>query len=211
MKHIIIFFIFLLNIQISFSQENSNLEPVIQLQNQHSEVESKMEDNAKRVLAESEIKLNLEESKKKDLSGNSFIKSIMTLFILFGMMGGFFYYVKRNQSKHFGKSNTQIKILTQHYIGPKKSLAIIRVAGESMLIGITDSNINMLKSLSLLDEDIPSETPINFSEQLNNAGQFNEFKPKFNDNQVDSETKEDFSFLKVKDTVSKRLKNMRTF
>lgn len=63
-------------------------------------------------------------------------------------------------------SHNQIKVITQYSLGPKKSLAIVRVAGESILIGITDQNISMLKSLSLLDEDLPEHVPTSFDSEL---------------------------------------------
>jgi flagellar protein FliO/FliZ len=97
------------------------------------------------------------------------------------------------------KRNSQVKILTQHYLGPKKSLAIIRVAGESMLIGVTDQNINLIKTLALLDEEIPQDTPKDFSKSLDKS--MNEFSS-------EDET-EEFSFSKIKDFVSGRLKNMK--
>jgi len=104
---------------------------------------------------------------------------------------------KRTQSS---KSNTKIKILTQHYLGPKKSLAIIQVAGESILIGVTDQNITMIKSLSLLDDEIPSETPKSFTQALNSEetlarDEFDEIALRgLND---------------IRDSVSKRLKGLR--
>ena len=61
----------------------------------------------------------------------------------------------------------QIKVLSQHYLGPKKSLVIVRVAGESILVGVTDSNISMIKSLALIDDEVPVETPKNFADALN--------------------------------------------
>ena len=41
-----------------------------------------------------------------------------------------------------------------------------RVAGESMLVGITDQQINLIKSLSLLDEEIPDKVPLDFEKTL---------------------------------------------
>ena len=71
---------------------------------------------------------------------------------LFGLTLGMFtkWWKKRTEKS---MDTNKIRIMTQHFLGPRKSLAIVRVAGESILIGITDQNINMLKSLSLLDED----------------------------------------------------------
>lgn len=74
----------------------------------------------------------------------------------------------RRWAKHNRKQtpNTRIQILTQHHLGPKKSLAIIQVAGEALLIGVTDQNISMLKTLSLIDDEVPDLVPKNFSDVL---------------------------------------------
>ncbi len=59
-----------------------------------------------------------------------------------------------------------ITILTQKSIGPKKNLMLIRVAGETILLGVTDHNINHIKTLSLMEDEIPSFTEPKFSKQL---------------------------------------------
>ena len=105
----------------------------------------------------------------------------------------------------------QIKVLSQHYLGPKRSLAIIHVAGESMLVGITDSNISMIKSLSLIDDEVPTTVPKTFADALaapgNNAGAM----AKVNlGSMSESELEEEFSFSGFKDTVSKKIKSMRS-
>lgn len=72
-------------------------------------------------------------------------------------------YTRTNTSK---VEATKIKIVSQHHLGPKKSLALVRVAGESMLIGVTDNNISLIKSLSLLDEELPEYVPGHFDTTL---------------------------------------------
>ena len=93
----------------------------------------------------------------------------------------------------------KFKVLTQHYLGPKKSLAIIRVAGESILIGVTDQNISLIKSLSLLDDDIPEETPAAF--QVAEKSEDVEEAP--------TEENEEFHMAGINKIVQGRLKGMR--
>ncbi|MGE3758789.1 MAG: flagellar biosynthetic protein FliO, partial [Pseudobdellovibrionaceae bacterium] len=111
-----------------------------------------------------------------------------------------------------GKSpkQTQIKVLTQHYLGPKRSLAIVRVAGESVLIGVTDHNISMIKSLALLDEEIPEEVPENFNKAMLGTGAT---RVNFSDAMTGDveEGAEEFSIGTVKDVIRSRLKGMRNF
>lgn len=151
------------------------------------------------LLAQSEkaIPVQLEESKKSAGPESTTLKMILSLSIL-GVIGcaGYFLIRKYAIPRSAKDQATQIKILTQHYLGPKKSLAIIRVAGESILVGITENNINMIKSLSLLDEDIPEETPARFEATMKNTN-------------LETQEDEDFSITGVKDFVSERLKNMR--
>ena len=152
---------------------------------------------------ETEIPVTLEPVKKAGGTENSVFKMILTLSLI-GVMGCGGYFLFRKYGKPANKIDqaTQIKILTQHYLGPKKSLAIIRVAGESILIGITDQNINLIKSLALLDEDVPEEVPKSFNQVFAGASA--------NGNTGES-SEDEFSITGIKDFVSSKLKNMRTF
>ena len=112
---------------------------------------------AEKTKAEDEIPVNFTKAKKSETTESSSGR----LFLTFGLMAVFLgigYYFAKKYGKPKNAAQTKIKILTQHYLGPKRSLAIVRVAGESILIGITDQNINMIKSLSLLDDEIILKT-----------------------------------------------------
>ncbi len=93
-----------------------------------------------------------------------------------------------------------IKVLTQKSIGPKKNLMLIRVAGETILLGVTDHNINHIKTLSLMEDELPSYTEPQFSNQL---------KDKIEKTKITEETEEvdGFSVSRldaVKEAVSQR-------
>lgn len=154
-----------------------------------------------KVQAESEIPLNYNEQKKSASSDGIAGKVIYSLAILMMLAGGLFYFLKRYSIPKTSKSQTQIKILSQHYFGPKKSVALIRVAGESILIGVTDNQINLVKSMSLLDEDVPEEVPQNFSKTL---------KSKASDDELGAtETGEEFAISGIRDIVQRKLQGMR--
>ena len=168
---------------------------------------------------ESEIPLNLEGKKKASEDSSSLFRIVMSLAVL-GVVGtGAFIFLRKYSVPKASKHQTQIKVLQQHYLGPKKSLAIVRVAGESILIGITDNNINMLKSLSLLDDEIPEEAPQSFGKILgSNAASFDEDEEQQEEAPVrrrakskDLDSDEEFAISGIKDIVSKRLKGMRSF
>lgn len=163
---------------------------------------------------ESEIPLNLNAPKKASEDGSPIFRIILIISMM-GVLGtGAYVYLRKNSKVGFaaGKNN-EIKVLTQHYLGPKKSLAIIRVAGESILIGVTDQNINMIKSLALLDDEVPEEIPnSNFADMFANvpATKYTPTAKTAPDATLDAE-EEEFSIRGVKDVVSKKLKGMRSF
>lgn len=154
-------------------------------------------------LKESEIPVQLESGKKASTNENSVIKYILSLGIIGTLGCTAFFMIRKYKYKNPKSQATQIKVLSQHYLGPKKSLAIVRVAGESILIGVTDQNISMIKSLSLLDEDIPEEIPKDFSTVFSRKSQ-SEVTPD------DAEGKDEFAISGIKDFVSSKLKNMRS-
>lgn len=138
---------------------------------------------------EDKIPLTINAVKPAQVGENPLVKMVVSLgiFAVFAI-GGFIFITRLRRKSKSGKAS-QIKVLTQHYLGPKKSLSIIRVAGESILIGITDQSITHIKTLSLLDEEIPDSTPREFSNLIKD---------------------EDFSMKGIKDIVSDKMKNMRS-
>jgi flagellar protein FliO/FliZ len=182
-------------------------------------------------LKEEEIPLNFD--KKSATAGNEspIMRVILALGILSIMAAGAFYLYRRHGRPGPKKNAPQIKVLTQHWLGPKKSIAIIRVAGESILIGVTDHNISMIKSLALMDEEIPQDTPENFGSVMSAVEVRSEKNAAFTKansaasakgtfyakaSEVDSADAESDEFQmsglnQIKDVVSQRLKNMRSF
>ena len=159
---------------------------------------------------EDQILLNIDNQSKNAAPVTSNSRLILTGLVVVGLLTTTYYFVRRYKTSNtIHKSNRQIKVLTQHYLGPKKSLAIIRVAGESILIGVTDSNISMIKSLSLLDDEVPSEVPRQFNEVLPHSTADATVPVARLATHAD-ELEEEFSFSGIKDSVSKKLRSMRS-
>ncbi|MEK2688962.1 FliO/MopB family protein [Bdellovibrio sp. GT3] len=170
---------------------------------------------------ESEIPLNLEKQKNAGAESSGWFRILMTLSLLGAVGCGAFIFLRKYSVPKDRKHQTQIKVLQQHFLGPKKSLAIVRVAGESILIGVTDHNISMIKSLSLLDDEVPEEAPKNFGKVMGSFVEdqaeeieepaarvsFKSTKGRAQEQDADDE----FAISGIKDIVSKRLKGMRSF
>lgn len=156
---------------------------------------------------ESEIPAFSSPIKAGSKKNSSPINGLMTgLLIVLGLVGVSVLALRRYAGKKIKDAKHQtIQVLTQHHLGPRKSLAIIRVAGESILIGVTDQNINLIKPLSLMDDELPEVQEQSFDSRLNTA-------------QVDEqigmgldfqEEEEDFAVRGLKDMVKNRLNGLK--
>lgn len=164
-------------------------------------------------MKESDIPLlGAEKSQKKSESSPWFrlITTVAVIGVLFGAASwGIKKYGKR--ANNLKGQSTKIRIVTNHHIGPKKSLMIVNVAGESLLLGVTDHNISILKNLSLLDEELPADVPKSFAGAINESfveNQGAQVGEHFNEQQHE----DDYALqglAQIKDKVSSRLKNMR--
>lgn len=177
------------------------------------------------VKPESEIPLFKKTEVKKAEDKNLGTKTLLSVILVLGLAAGGFLFVRRWSKKAANVNpQTQIKIITQHYLSPKKSLAIIRVAGESILIGVTESNISLIKPLALLDEEVPEQAPDTFvnamseeewakdkisaSEVAKAKASATEAKASLRD--ANTPTEDEFSFGNIKDAVAKKLENLRS-
>lgn len=84
------------------------------------------------------------------------------------VIGGVLIFATRRytRQKDKGGQKTRIEIMHQFHMGPRKSLALVRVAGEAMLIGITDHNINMLKPITIIDDEMEEAFKTGFNNFL---------------------------------------------
>ena len=125
-------------------------------------------------------------------------------------LGGALVWWMKNRSKMVNgpESLMKIKVVTQFHLGPKKTLAVVRVAGESLLLGITESQIGLIKTLSLLDEDIPEVSTESFMDTL--ADQNKPKSKKTANPEIESSNDEEFSFgPAVKTTLTQKIPMLR--
>ncbi len=115
-------------------------------------------------LKESEIPVLTKSTETKSSSSNPFFRMMIALVVICGLGLGTLVYAKRFKKITTSQSKApKIQVLTQHHLGPKKSLAIVKIAGESILIGVTDHNITPIRVLSLLDDELPPAGPRDFN------------------------------------------------
>lgn len=76
-------------------------------------------------------------------------------------------------AKRFGKRNNvqgskkiHLDIVSQKAISPKQNLLVVRIAGEHILVGATDHSINMIKTVSLIDDEADNSLPQDFNNFL---------------------------------------------
>lgn len=104
---------------------------------------------------ESEIPVQLTSPAKSKDSGNLMWRLAASMGFL-SVVAGVLYYVTRRWSRprDKGAQGARIEMVHQFHMGPRKSIALIRVAGETILLGVTDTNINMIKPVSLIDDEL---------------------------------------------------------
>lgn len=119
------------------------------------------------IKSESDIPVFKNKDEKAPAAKSTSSQVLMSIIVVLSLVGASIVLIKKYAYKNRpSKNQPKIKVLTQHHLGPKKSLAIIHVAGESILIGITDHNVNLIKSLALIDDEVPNDLQQNFEENI---------------------------------------------
>ncbi len=115
-------------------------------------------------VSEEKVPVLTKASAPKGDSSNPFFRVILALGVVCVAGLGALVYIKKFRKLTTSKGPApKIQVLTQHFLGPKKSLAIVKIAGESILIGITDHNITPIRVLALLDDELPVQNPKDFN------------------------------------------------
>ncbi len=99
----------------------------------------------------------------------AFGRTFGMLFLVLALLIFVFYLIKKySNSKGLKGSKNYIKTLTIHHLSPKEKLVLLDVLGETILVGVTQSNIT---KISTFDKkvDLPADTedqPLKFSDFL---------------------------------------------
>jgi flagellar biogenesis protein FliO len=76
--------------------------------------------------------------------------------------------------KNLGKSSKKmIEVVSTHHLGPKKSIAVVKVAGRMLVLGITDDSINLITQMNGQENGMDAEAGIdNFGDTDEMGGAF---------------------------------------
>lgn len=138
------------------STDKTSDEALIQAAEKLVEEAKESKEPAKPVEAkESEIPVQLQIQTKTRENSNILWRLAASLAFL-GVVAAVLYFATRRwaRPKDAKAKGARIEMIHQFHMGPRRSIALIRVAGETMLVGVTDHNINMLKPVTLIDEEL---------------------------------------------------------
>lgn len=140
-------------------------------QEKEKESEASAEENkptiSKRIEKESEIPAFRGKVKEKESSSSPWTRLILGAGVVLTLALGLLVGAKRFAKKRLApNSKIKLDIVSQKAISPKQNLLVVRVAGEHILIGATDHSINMIKGVSLIDDETEDQLPQDFNNFL---------------------------------------------
>lgn len=93
-------------------------------------------------------------SESEDSLWESGFKMLTTLAFVVGLMFLLFYVFKKLVAKQgmFGTADKPIRVLSTGFLGPKKSIAMVEVAGRVLILGVANDQITLLSSLEDQEE-----------------------------------------------------------
>ena len=144
----------------------------------------------------------------------------VVLGLMFLVFFGFKKYVLKNTA--FGGGNKLVNVLGTWFLGPKKNIALVEVAGEVLVLGISQENITLLSSIideekieeiknasgkgkiSLGSNSIPAGEKRSLAAQA--AGQFSSYMSKYSTSKVDKEQ----TVADTKDQILQKIGKLKT-
>lgn len=76
------------------------------------------------------------------------VKSILTLMFVLGLLGAALWALKRHMRKSGGPAAkgqpATVRVITTAFMGPKRNIAVVEVAGEVLVLGLTPQSITFL-------------------------------------------------------------------
>lgn len=125
-----------------------------------SESEEMIDDNKD----EKEIPLVSKNAKASEAGSSAMGRMIGGVGAVLLLLASVYFVNKKLHAKKAGAAfnHDSITVVSQKYLGPKRTLTLVRVSGEYLLLGVTDHNISLIKQLSVIDDEIPNLVPQDF-------------------------------------------------
>ena len=78
------------------------------------------------------------------------IKMVGVLVLVLGLLMGLLYLMRKLSPRLSRRTaaGREMDLLAQYPLGPKKILAVVRVGGQLLLLGVTETNINLLTEIT---------------------------------------------------------------
>jgi len=90
-----------------------------------------------------------------------FLKLLLPLFIICGLLFGVLYFVKKYSFKKNGSSQLNIKVISSQILMPKKFISVVRINDKLLVLGVSENNITLLKEFQAEEEMKMEETNTN--------------------------------------------------
>ena len=106
------------------------------------------------------------------MSGTDLINALLPLVIIFGLLYGVLFFVRKFSfsTKNKISKKLQVRVISNQMIMPKKYVSVIKIKDKLLVLGVSESSINLLKEfdddLGLDDEDKVEITSANFLDVL---------------------------------------------
>ena len=93
------------------------------------------------------------------MSGSDLLNGFIPLLVIFGLLYGILYFVKKFSfsAKSKVSKNFSVNLISNQMILPKKYISVVRVKDKILVLGVSETSINLLKELEY-DEELDSET-----------------------------------------------------
>ncbi len=106
----------------------------------------------------------------------AFGRTFGMLFLVLALLILVFYLIKKySNARGLKGSKNFIKVLTIHHLSPKEKLVLVDVLGDTILIGVTSSNITKISSFDKnvdLQVDQPIGSPVDIEDQPSKFSDF---------------------------------------
>lgn len=142
-------------------EKSDQKDPVAKTEEKKSEV------HAESSKEESQIPAFRGTEKKAMVESSSWLRMAVGSVVVVLMAFGFLVLAKKfGRKSKASSSKVQLDVVAQKSIGPKQNLVVVRIAGEHILLGATDQSINMIKTISLIDDESEDSLPQDFNNFL---------------------------------------------